>query len=280
MIKIKIETGNELLAVIDMFSSMVGKQGLPATAKAVESAAQVVQGLWYNYAIGKESLIGVPPMKRPSGGYAAGITIERPGPFKREVVNTSRTAEFLEYGTPEIDMKKKHTQGPRSRVSQKGDPYLIVPFRWGTPKTVGFRNVMPVDIYPIVKKFKKMRTLVDADSPDADKTPNAKGDMVGRAQYNTGYSRLNMEQIIGADDGEVSINQMFNMNGMVRTTDTTGKDRSGGYLTFRVISAASPPGSWIKPAMPARHVTDGLIRTAQETVDDMLEAAVRRDLGL
>jgi hypothetical protein len=292
MVKIKVE-GSELQEIISMLSSMQSPQGLPATAKAVEQAAQVVQGLWHNYAIGKGSLTGVPPMKNPSQGYAKGIKIERPGPFRRVIVNESKTAEFLEYGTPELDMKKTHTKGPRSRVAptiiskrtgkvlQKGGPYLIVPFRWGTPKTVGFNQVMPVDIYAIVKKFKKMQTRVSADdSPEEDKTPNARGEMVGRAKYNKGYSRLTMKQIAEANDGEVSINQMFNMNGMVRTTDITGKDRSGGYFTFRVISANSRPDSWIKPATPARNVIEGLMKAAKEPVDTILEAGFRRDLGL
>jgi hypothetical protein len=279
MVKITVE-GDALGEVISMLSAMSSPQGLPATAKAVEQAAMIVQGLWHNYAIGKGSLSGVPPLKNPSQGYAKGIKIERPGPFRRVIVNESKTAEYIEYGTPELDMKKTHTKGPRSRMSSKGVPYLIVPFRWGTPKTVGFNNVMPVDIYTIVKKFKKMRTLVDSDSPQAEKTLNARGEMVGRATYNKGYSRLTLKQIGEADDGEVSIKQMFNMSGMVRTPDITGKDRSGGYFTFRVISAHSRPDSWIKPATPGRNVIEGLIKDAKEPVDTILEAGFRKDLGL
>lgn len=262
-----------------MLSTMVGAQGLPNTAKAVEQAAKVVQGAWYEYAMGKRTFTGVPPLKNPSGGYAKGIKIEQSGPFRRTVVNTTQVAESLEYGTPELDMKETHTKGPRSRVSKKGVAYLIVPFRWGTPKTVGFRNVMPAQLYDLVAHFKKMKTRVSADSPKADKTPNARGELVGRATYNKKYDRLTMAQIMDAD-GTVSINQMFNMNGMVRTTDSTGKDRSGGYFTFRVISAKSPPGSWIKPATPARHVIEGLAKDAREPVHALLEAGFRRDLGL
>jgi hypothetical protein len=64
----------------------------------MEEAAREVHKAWMEYAIGKRD-IGVPPMKNPSGGYAKGITIERPSTFEREIVNYSKIAEYLEYGT-------------------------------------------------------------------------------------------------------------------------------------------------------------------------------------
>jgi hypothetical protein len=181
-------------------------------------------------------------------------------------------------GTEQIDMKETHTKGPRSRVSKDGIPYLIVPFRWGTPKTVGFKNVMPINVYSIVKKFKKMKTLVSANVSNK-KTPNNQNpsQMVGRAQYNKGYDRLS-----GMDSM---------MNGMVRSTDETGKDRSGGYFTFRIISAKkskdwdrkphkkSWEDSWIKPATHPRHVTRALMETTREEVNELVSTALLGDFS-
>jgi hypothetical protein len=169
-------------------------------------------------------------------------------------------------------MKTTHPFGPRSRFSEKtGYPYLIVPFRWGTPKATGFKNVMPLNIYDVVKKYKKMSTEVSADSPNAKPMRNAKGEMVGRAKYNKGYGRLK-----GAEFG--------NMNGMVRTPDTTGKDRSGGYLSFRIISAnpdaKGGPKNWVREGLPARHVTRAVAAETQPAIDAMVENAIKEDLGL
>jgi hypothetical protein len=286
MVRMKITLDDdvleELVSRIAAMSNTLGAAALSATAKAMNRAAAEVQDAWLQYAIGKKTLPGgVPPMKNPSGDYARGIHIEHNGPFDKAIVNDSKNAEILEYGAPEIDMKDYPAKSRKSRITKhgknKGQPYLIIPFRWGTKDTVGFRNVMPVEINNIVEKFKKMETLVDADNSDY-KTPNAYGEMVGRAQYNKGYDRLNIVQIINAEP-DVSINQIFNMSVMVRTKDDTGIDRAAGYLTFRVLSAKSPPGSWIKPASPARHVTDGVVKETEKKVNNLIEAGVMKDVG-
>jgi hypothetical protein len=105
------------------------------------------------------------------------------------------------------------------------------------------------------------------DSSEEDKTSNARGEMVGRAKYKWGGR---FDYVLGDT----------NFKGMVRSTDSTGKDRSGGYFTFRVISANSPPRSWIKPATPARHVVEGLMKSTKETVETILEAGLRKDIPL
>jgi hypothetical protein len=263
MIRVKLEINSELQEIINRIPKTFDKRLFPSTEKAVQDVAYAIKDHWFNYGIGKKEINNVPPMKNPSRGYADGLKIEQSGDFEREIVNYSKNAEFIEHGTSEIDMKQSHTKGPRSRVSKKGVPYLIVPFRWGTPKTVGFQNVMPAEIYNIVEKYKKMETLVDADKSDY-KTPNAKGEMVGRAKYNQDYDQLKMMNT--------------NWNGMVRSTDSTGIDRSGGYFTFRVISAKSPPGSWIKPATPARNVAQALENYYQHIAEEVIEDAFRGDV--
>jgi hypothetical protein len=156
-------------------------------------------------------------------------------------------------------------------------PYLIVPFRWGTPKTVGFQNVMPQAIYNIVKKAKFEKSIVGQETHNE---PNAKGEDVDRWNYDKWGSRLKINQIIETDDGGMNINQMFNMNGMVRMDASTKDKKYSGYYTFRVISSKSPPSSWIRPARSARHITDGVVRATEKDVNDIFDAAFRRDLGL
>jgi len=278
MVRLKVTMDNEMLAAVaSRLSSLSTAQSMPATAKAMKTAAALVRATWQGYATGQQTLPGVEPMKNPSKGYADGIKVNPLGPFDYEIVNPSEIAEYLEHGTTEIDMKQTHTRGPRSRVSRKGVPYLIVPFRWGTPKNIGARNVMPQAIYDIVKKARFEKSLV-AGTTHNEK--NASGEAVSRNDYEKWGDRLNIEQIIHADDVGMNLNQMFNMSGMVRMDTSTENQKYSGYYTFRVISANGKPGSWIKPATPARHITDGVVRAVQEDVDAIIETAVIRDLGL
>jgi hypothetical protein len=132
---------------------------------------------------------------------------------------------------------------------------------------------MPVNVYETVKPFVKMRTLVSADVSKV-KTPNAQtpSKMVGRAQYSKGYGRLKEADIDGTDE------EKSRMSGMVRSSDITGKNRSGGYFTFRVISAAPGAKGWIKKETPARHVTRAVADFTRDTINKEVGGAVMEDL--
>jgi hypothetical protein len=263
MIRVKIEVDNELQKILNDLPGFFDERILSETSFAVESVAESIAEHWRAYGVGKKTIQDVDPLKNISRGYIDGIKAKKIGPFNWEVFNKAKNAEIVEYGKPELDMKTTHPYGPKSRVSKDNVPYLIVPFRWKNPDALGFKNVMPQEIYDIVAKFKKMETLVDADKSNY-KTPNAKGEMIGRAQYNQDYDQLKMMNT--------------NWNGMVRSTDSTGIDRSGGYFTFRVISAKSPPGSWINPAVPARNVTRGLENYYQRRAEEVITEAFRNDV--
>ena len=237
-------------------------------------------------------------MRRPNREYLEGVKVTRLGPFSYEIYNKSGAAKRVAEGTPELDMKKTHPYGPRARVSKEGNPYLVAPFRWGTParkgeQRVGFKNVMPKAVYNIVKnrrRFTPTRTTMSADDPsNTKKSRNARGEMVWRARYETadwksGWgSRLNGAGIPGTG-AEKSL-----MSGMTRMLGADGK--AAGYFTFRVISARKPRDwdkrphakswekSWVKPAEPARAVVPALIATNRRTVEQAIEEGVRSDLS-
>jgi hypothetical protein len=282
MVKLNVALDNDVLQQLQMTLARFGTGFLPITRHAMEEAADQIAKDWRDFAAGGE-LDGVKPLPRPNRSYLLGVKTRPLGFFCHEIYNESRAARQIEEGTPELDMKKTHPYGPKSRVSKKGIPYLIVPFRWGTPGTVKFVNVMPPNVYNIVGKFKKMEKLVGADQSDkqsmnahrmlpdgrSEKNGIDHAEMVGRAQYNKGYDRLS-----GMDEDK------SRMEGMVRSTDETGKDRSGGYLTFRVISADSPAESWIRPRVEPRHVVDALVELNRESINSSVEAAVVEDLRI
>jgi len=269
MIRMKISVSDahleQLQYILSRCKSVVDPEVLPMTKGALAEGAALIQTTWVNHA-----------MRYPMAGkYVNTIHSRQTGPFEYEVSTEAKEAVWIENGTKELDMKTTHPFGPRSRVSNEGFPYLIVPFRHGTPKSIGFKSVMPSSVWNKVKKYKMMRTDRSADAaPEKDKTHNyasyygASGKKVGRAKYSKGYGRLQ-----GEEHG--------NMNGMVRSTDETGKDRSGGYFTFRVISAkqlVTRPHSWIKPAMPARLVTKFVVQETEKDISEMVEGALAGDM--
>jgi hypothetical protein len=266
-------TNNPHLEELQFLLAKMGQRAgtLPRTAAALNAGAKLIQDTWQKYATGETPLQGL----KPSGSYAKSIRTKPLGEFEHEIFSEAKIAERIENGTDDLDMKTTHPYGPRSRVSKEGVPYLIIPFRWGTPKSVGFKNVMPINVYNIVRKFKKMKTLVSADVSKVE-TPNAQtpSKMTGRAQYNKGYGRLSGMDFAG------TIEQKTRMNGMVRSTDETGKDRSGGYFTFRVISANSPANSWKRKGMPALHVTEIVAKVTQKDVEAMVDAAIKEDFSV
>jgi hypothetical protein len=266
MIKMKIEMQDDVLQQVVNRLSVLDGRSMPATAAALGDAASIIRDIWRGYTTGAVTLPGVDPLKKPQGGLARTIRIQKIGPFNYQVVSNSEIMNYLIDGTDEVDMKQTHTRGPRSRVIQKGPrkgtPYLIVPFRWGTPKTVGFRNVMPVEVYAMVSKKKFERTVV-AKSTHIE--PNALGQQVERKDYEKWGSRLSGEEF-------------GNMNGMVNMRGADGK--SAGYFTFRVISKDSPAGSWVKPATQGKPITQGVVNAGQGEINDVIDTAFRRDLGL
>jgi hypothetical protein len=278
MVRIKVAINESLLQeILDRLSVMANNKGMPGTAKAAAAAAASVQNTWQRYARGEISLPGVPPMKKPSGGYIEGIKTIPQGDFDYDIVNTAKNAAAIEYGTPELDMKTTHPYGPRSRVSKKGTPYLIVPFNWKTPTALG--SVMPRSIYNIVRNENKFeRTIVDKTKHIES---NARGEDVERDDYKHWGGRLTMPQIFKAAETAPTIDtkQLFNMNGMVAMEESSEKSKHTQYYTFRVISAESAPGSWIKPASPASHVTQGVKSAVENDVNKLFEAGFRRDLG-
>jgi hypothetical protein len=135
---------------------------------------------------------------------------------------------------------------------------------------------MPQSIYDIVGKADFEKSVVGETTHNE---PNAQGRNVERWDYDKWGGCLSKPQIISANDGGSDLNQMFNMSGMARMDASTKKQNYSGYYTLRVVSAVSAPGSWIKPATPASHVTQGVKLAVEREVNKLFEAGFRRDLG-
>ncbi len=267
MVKLKITATNP--AIQELISSLneISNGNLtPVTQAAFKNGAKKIAGSWRAYGVKKESLPSVPDMVKPSRNYSSGVNIKKEDDLNYVVTNKSKSAPLLEYGTSPFDMKKTHPYGKRSRVSERVDPktgikervpYLIIPFRWGSPNTVTFRNTMTEDIHSIVRRLKK-----SFEQEETTFSENWAGEMQERKTYNWGDS--------------ISDNDLGNANGMKRMSSGS---KSSTYFTFRIISAKSPQSSWINKGIKARHVVDGLIAKHEEEIIKDIKEGLIADLG-
>ena len=193
------------------------------------------------------------------------------GDLSYTIYSDSRQLEQKTHGSKEVeyDMKQTHPYGKKSRVSKKGIPYLIIPFRWGTPNQKGtkrahFNNVIPQASYETSVKGLAMSSVNELKKYFE---ANVRGESIQRQGYDWAkFGRLKEDQ--AWDDRSV---------GMVRMKDmATGKST---YFTFRIISAKSPENSWIyhKDAIPAIDMMNALIRTVKPQVESMLREGVKAD---
>lgn len=259
----------ELAQMFDKFA-ILDKNAMPNTSKSVHAAAQYVQNVWSNYLAGGE-LEGIDPLEHPISPKNANLRIENKGPFSEDIVSSSKKVVEIQTGSDPVyyDMKRTHPYGLKSRMSSKGVPYLIIPFRWGTPNDKGtkrrWNNVIPQAEYDtVVKDLQLSRTNALKNYYQN----NAKGQSIQRAGYDWAkFGRL--KKVDAWNDRS---------EGMVRMKDTRGST----YFTFRIISAKSPMGSWLywKDGKDAVDMIGALKNTVQERVANIIETGIRSDLGL
>ena len=280
MIRIRVSAMDENFSNLISSLEAVGKKSMPATADAFRYAVtKILMPQWKSFASGNPLKGSLHRLKNPSGGYARSIKVRKYSPFDWEVYSESKVAKFLEKGTKGVDFKTTHPFGRKSRVaikkSEEGEEkrvgYLIVPFRHHTPKARG--NPMPDIIYRmiqgLIKKGEFEKSVVTAAPEGSGKyEPNISGEMIPRATYSWG-GRL---RGLGFE--------FANLEGMVVFDTGTSRATHSTYFTFRVISAESPEGSWMKPATPAMHITQAIWDVSKEDVENLIELGLRKDLGL
>jgi hypothetical protein len=274
---------NALVQLVEKLKTCATSGVFPSLHAALEESAEHVARTWKSFAGGGSPPPGLQKLKKPSGAYMRSITWSQVNPFTFHVFSDAPQAHWLEYGTEPFDMKKTHTTGPRSRVAptivskktgkvlRKGGPYLIVPFRWGTPKTTGFQNVMPQSLYAIVKKFTMSKT-----TDKQYNAPNAQGQDVMRWTQQWG-SRLSASHAQQTSTPHAT--------GMVRSAgyrnqDGTLQEQSAGYFTFRIISANSKnKNAWFNKGIPGQPITKAIARHCEKTIHDLITKAIQEDFS-
>lgn len=242
---------------------------LPNTASAFEMAGRYVYQRFSNYLKGSEELPGIPYLDGVTSRIVQSLRLEKKGSFHYSVGSNNMQLESKIKGSKavEYDMKQTHPYGNKSRVSKKGIPYLIIPFRWGTPndkntKRAHFNNFIPQKAYNSAVKGLNL-SYVNSLKKYSEK--NYKGLDVERQGYDW------------AKKGRLTEDNAWNDRsvGMVRMKDVTGST----YFTFRIISAKSPEGSWIykKPAKPSIDVIGALTNAVKSDIDSLISLGLKQD---
>jgi hypothetical protein len=268
MIRFNITVDNDLLEqVVKRMPHNFDQRLVPATVAALNEAALYIRDIWRGWAMGGP-IKGIKNIKHPSSKLYESIHIEENGPFNVFIRTDSPYAQRIQEGTPRLDMKTTHPYGKKSRITKsgphKGKPYLIVPFRWGTPNDAGGARahfgptyIVP-ELYEITKHMKKSRRTGETHSEN-----NYRGEAIQRSEYQWG-GRLKTEG---------------KSNGMVRMDDKTTKGST--YFTFRIISEAqrdTKPNSWIRKEVKKIDVVSALIKMTKPTVDKLIQDSLREDI--
>lgn len=266
MIKVSVELDNDLLSQIQsQLSGFTGSNGskiAPGTKTAFDIASRFIQKSWQSWANGG-SIDGISDIKNPNPRLASSIHIKKNSDFDVSIETDSRYMERIQSGVAGFDMKEKYPYGRKSRVSKKGIPYLIIPFRWGTPNNKGgarahFGNTIPLEVYKILqsRNFKK-----SVQKTETHIEKNFKGENIERHEYDWGEC--------------IKDEELGNANGMVKMASNP----KSTYFTFRVISVNSMPGSWVRKEIPAIDVVGAVAKTTRKNIEEILQAGLEQDLA-
>lgn len=241
-------------------------QGLTYTREAVRAAtADVVQRTWINYASGAQVTYsgGTFRINSISGAYVRSIEngIRFTENLVGEVTSNSPYGGILEDGQPARDMKPKMLASPKAKTGKDGKKYITVPFRHGSPTSVGMAP-MPKSVYSQAKKLNYSRT----NGKLGTRTHTWGGKL--------GKSGLGQRSHIAPHAGAGYTWKTGAYSGMVRM----GKKGHSQYMTFRRLSENSPPEAWMFPAVKARPIRQAVVENTREEVLQLIRRGFEMDL--
>ena len=177
--------------------------------------------------------------------YQRSLIVADRGRFEGAVVLLGSLPNMIEEGVGPFDMKFGFAQSPKVKFTKSGGWYLTIPFRSGTPGSIGtnFANVMPEEIYAMARNL----------SPTTSQ-PNVGvvyGDRLGfkdiPAQFATPAMRGAFSDLTNriVDKFGAYTNKTSIFTGMIREEKTYEGTTQSQYMTFRRVSFKSDPNSWI-----------------------------------
>ena len=247
-------------------------------AQAAEMVAVRSLNLYRGYLQGARLPNGA-AIQHPSGQLAEHATLMGNGQYLGYVLhNDAAYSEAIERGTKSRDLKDMLPTAHKARRGKDGALYLIIPFRHGTPGTVGLR-AMPQGIWERAMKLSRSRITGHRMEPSVTHP----GEMVQRNVY--GF--FNKEgKWVSTWGRHLTLNQVQNAGGSFKEQSIYqgmykfGLPRHSQYITFRVMSQNSAPGSWIRkavpPLWPARFAAEEGFRQGKSFLEEALTEDIMR----
>jgi hypothetical protein len=200
-------------------------------------------------------------IQHPSGALAKGATLTEKGFLDINLDNPIAYSEWVEKGVKARDMKDMLTTAKKARKAKDGSLYLIIPFRHGSPGTVGL-HPMPARVWQMAQELK--RSKVTGHYQEVSAT----GHQVTRNKYKWG-GHLKVSDLEAAGLPFIAQNRYAGMYKF-------GNQRHTSYITFRVMSQKSP--GWLVPARPGIWAARTAVQVANEDGTSLLTQALVDDL--
>jgi hypothetical protein len=265
--EIKVDLGASKKAA-DILRRGFGVYNLTETHAAIEAGAQAIQSEWTKYVSGATVVYsgGTFTIKRVSGQYAnavmGGLRYPMDGnPLKGGVEVILDYAEKLERGYDAYDEKPgllrspkvKWTSGPDEKhPDRQSQPYIDVPFEHA-------EQSIPRAIKNEVKKDGRSLGLI--------RLGTGLGSAPAGLRSNTAPEKLGLTPYTW---------RAGVFTGMVR--GQAGPEARGKYMTFRRVSLASDPSSWINPGVSPKPVTKAIKENIGAKLAAMVSSAFERDV--
>lgn len=252
----------------DIFRRGFDEYNLTETHAAIEAGTQVIQSEWMKYVSGSPVTYsgGSFVIKRVSGQYANAVMGGRHYPMdgnvlKGGVMVNLDYADKLERGFEAFDEKTgllrspkvKWTAGPdEDHPDRKSQPYIDVPFEHAEK---GVPRAIKSEITRAGRSLGVVRLGRGFGSAPAGIRSQIAPEKLGIPAYTW---RAGM------------------FTGMVR--GQAGPENRGRYMTFRRVSMASDPSSWIHPGVSPKPVTKALRENIGAQLAGMVSSAFERDV--
>jgi hypothetical protein len=252
----------------------------PNCLSAIKGLALAAQERWIAYA-GGETLPDGKRINNVSGTYAASIKITLEPPNGTDLIryvifSDDPKAGDLEHGSEPWDMKSMLYTSHKVRQSKKGTRYLIIPFRWGKPGTLGVGAYVGREMPKPVSSFWASRGRQSSMITGQYQQKSLQDDStnVTRRSYQWG-DRLTAKDIsnLGLDP---STGAGRNMVGMVRMRNPDNARLGSQHMTFRTMSENST--GWKHPGTEARNVASAVANFIESTYEQIMRTALDADV--
>ena len=266
--------------LLSTLKHMVSLNDLPILKGVMRSVAIAVKDRW-GHSIQEGS-------KNSRGMLSQSIQIEEKDNGFRIYSTDPKRMAIIEFGRGGWDMKQTHLWGTKTRIAtaktdspdgriMAGDkyPYLIIPFRHGTPGTR--QNPMPKEIKNLIDRLKRKNQFgISSVAKRISIEKNRYGEDIERKTYQWAVNAHN-QSIAAIKHGDERIDlgdtRYSRYRGMVNMQDS-------GYLTFRIMSAKSRPNSWHNPPVAGKNYLKKSVDFVMPEAEEAFKEALKAEIGV